>query len=335
MPYCTSCGAKAAEGQRYCERCGEPIEVPVIPVPPLEPSPSPEGEQGDLRTKEPSGERASHTPSDFAGERSAPEQPVHLPSPSAVPAPCRKKRPVVIVLALVILLALLIGAAVFVVLPKLGAGPSAPPEDSGAPPAPATVLPTPELTAVPPQPTPTADPYAAIALPLRTMFSYNTGEKYASRAAVYRYWINGTYQWHNDNDNRYYTQRPRAGNKYLFVYVVVVNDGTAAYPYPKSRSVSVHYDGKVYSPDTNHYLPGKGGNPVEIREVQQQHDYFNAEYVEDYGYSHGTMSDFISPGQSNAIDGYITYEVPESLAPEKTYVEIVFDSEASAVWRLG
>jgi len=184
-------------------------------------------------------------------------------------------------------------------------------------------------------PTPTPEPFPG-ALSLKEWFTYNEG-KYASKATVYRYWINGTYQWHN-TDNRYYTQRPKPGNKYLFVYVTIVNLGTLAYPYPKSNMIFVHYGGNVYSVDPSHYLPDKAGDrkatPVEIEEIQQQSDFFNMEFVEDYGYSHGTTSDFVYPGQSNAIDGYLIYEVPESLTPDTTHVEIVFDGEDRAVWKL-
>jgi hypothetical protein len=59
------------------------------------------------------------------------------------------------------------------------------------------------------------------------------------------------------------------------------------------------------------------------------------EYVEDFGYSHGTKLAYLYPGRSNAIDGYLVYEVPASLTPEKTYVEIVFNGNTVGVWKLG
>lgn len=40
-------------------------------------------------------------------------------------------------------------------------------------------------------------------------------------------------------------------------------------------------------------------------------------------------------GESNAVEGYIIYEVPESLTPEKTYVTIVLQDKNEAVWVLG
>jgi len=43
---------------------------------------------------------------------------------------------------------------------------------------------------------------------------------------------------------------------------------------------------------------------------------------------------YLLPGESNAIDGNIIFEVPMSLTPDKTYVEIVFSSRESALWNL-
>jgi hypothetical protein len=42
----------------------------------------------------------------------------------------------------------------------------------------------------------------------------------------------------------------------------------------------------------------------------------------------------VYPGEGNAVDGYIIYEVPASLTPDKTYVEIVFNGHETAVWKL-
>ena len=43
----------------------------------------------------------------------------------------------------------------------------------------------------------------------------------------------------------------------------------------------------------------------------------------------------ISTRGSNAVDGYIIYEVPQSLTPEKTYVGIPFNTQDQGVWKLG
>jgi hypothetical protein len=151
--------------------------------------------------------------------------------------------------------------------------------------------------------------------------------------------MNDTYQWHNDKDNKWYPQTAKAGNKYLLVFVCIVNRGDMRVWYPKANSIIVHYNNQVFSADPSHYIPDKsGGNvkatPVEIREVQFFPKLFGAEYVEDFGLSHGTMSDFVYPGESNAVDGYIIYEVPSSMTAGTSYVEIAFNNEDRAVWKL-
>lgn len=345
MPFCTSCGKEIPAGNRFCEYCGAPVagagapeqqpghplpasppaqplpQEPFVsgtpPVPPSEiPPPPPE------MPAAPSGTELSRPP--VAG------------APSRAP-PAASNRNMKIAAAAIAALVILAVVGV-IVLPRLGtlSGSGASPV-SETPSVPATIATLPPTT-VTTAPTPTPDPFPD-AYSLKEWFSYNEG-KYASKATVYRYWINDTYQWHNDKDNRWYTepQKPDPENKYLFVYVDIVNLGTDAYPYPKSDSIRVWYDGKMYGTDPLHYIPDKAGDrdatPIEIGEIQGQPDFFNSEYVEDYGYSHGTTSDFVYPGQSNAIDGYLIYKVPVSLTPDKTYVMVRFDTDDSAVWKL-
>jgi hypothetical protein len=304
--FCTVCGAKLSEGIRFCESCGAPVE----PAPVTSASSLP----------------GIMNPAPAAGPES-----LHAPAAAAGKFPTR----IIAGIAIVLIIA---AAGFFLVLPKLQ-------DDSlatitgQATPVP-TLIPTPVATpstiTTTLAPTPTQNPFPN-AIALREIFSYNEG-KYASRATVYRYWMNDTYQWHSDADNRFYTQRPKAGNKYLLVFVNIENIGSDGYPYPTSHMIVVHNGGNRYNVDTSHYLPDKSGNrkatPIEIQEIEQQSDYFNLERVEDYGYSHGTTQDFVLPGQGNAIDGYLIYEVPASLTPDTTYIEIVFDGQDRAAWKL-
>lgn len=306
--FCTVCGAQLAGGIRFCESCGAPVE----PEPSVQATASP----GMNRV---SGVGSNTTP--------------------APPGTGTGKFPVTIVAGVVIVL-IIAALAVLVVLPKLQdgsltnlAGQQTPVPTTLPAPAPTTVTVVTTLAPTPP-PDPFPDAYA-----LRELFNFNEG-KYASRATVYRYWMNETYQWHNDMDNRYYTEpgRPNPDYKYLLIFVNIENLGSDGYPYPKSNMIVVHNADNLYRVDTSHYLPDKAGDakatPIEIMEVEHMSDYFNLERVEDYGYSHGTTQDFIYPGQGNAIDGYLIYKVPASLTPENTYVEIVFDGQDRAVWKL-
>jgi hypothetical protein len=109
---------------------------------------------------------------------------------------------------------------------------------------------------------------------------------------------------------------------------------------PKSSNIAVYYDGSIFFPDPTHDLPQSAKNidspPIILRigEIEFFHNLDESEYVEDFGYSHGMEQAYLLPGESNAIDGYIIYEVPASLSPDKTFVKIIFNSQDSAVWRL-
>jgi hypothetical protein len=304
--FCTVCGAKLSEGLKFCESCGTPVELKqASPVTVSSPVQGP-----------PPGPVAGTPPDGSAG-----------------------KFPMKIIAGIVIVL-VIAAALILVVLPKIQGGslPVLPGQVSPTPtiittptPAPVTIV----TTVVPTNP---PDPFPN-AYKLRELFNFNEG-KYKSRATVYRYWINETYHWHNDMDNKYYTEpdRPKPDYKYLLIFVNIENIGSDGYPYPKANMIVVHNNGNLYKVDSTHYLPDKAGNlkatPIEILELETQSDYFKIERVEDYGFSHATTQDFVNPGQGNAVDGYLIYNVPDSLTPENTYVEIVFDGQDRAVWKL-
>jgi hypothetical protein len=306
--FCTGCGAALSEGIKFCEICGTPVD-PATPAP------------------------AQHLPSPIQPE------PVTVPAVSSPPPPGRLgKIPVKIVAGIIIVL-IIAAAAVFVILPKISNGTSGLSPGLASVTGTITPLPTVPVTTIPTTvvPTPTPDPFPN-ALLLKDGFPFGEG-KIASEGTVYRIWINETYHWHNDMDNKYYLQTPKPGNKYLFVFINVYNKGdTRVWP-PNSGNVVVHYNGQIFSTDPTHYLPDissdREAKPIEVKEVQYFSKLFGSEYVEDFGYSHGTQLAYLYPGKSNAIDGYLVFEVPASLTPEKAYAEIVFNGKEVGVWRLG
>jgi hypothetical protein len=160
----------------------------------------------------------------------------------------------------------------------------------------------------------------------------------ASEATVYRSWLNDTYQWHNTMDNNYYTQYPKKGSRYLIVFISIVNRGNTRVWPPSPAAIHLWYDGKEWPLDPDHVLPDqtKGINDMTIRigEIQYYHQLYSSELVTDYGYSHGKKLNFLYPGESNALDGYLIYVVPASLAINQTYVQIVFNGNDTGVWKL-
>ena len=204
-----------------------------------------------------------------------------------------------------------------------------------------TPVPTPEPTPVPVTilVTPTISQYPD-ALALKAMFPFFTDTKGKSEATVYRIWINNTYRWFNPEDNAYQTRVAPPGKKYLFIFVTIVGRGTERIPLPSQNNIYVEYNSAMISPDPTHALPTKNTDSppkvIRVAEIEFSRKLFgNSEYVEDFGYSHGLKLGFVNPGESNAVDGYIIYEVPEELTPEKAYVRIVSPGTNAAIWKLG
>jgi len=57
--------------------------------------------------------------------------------------------------------------------------------------------------------------------------------------------------------------------------------------------------------------------------------------VKQYAYSFEDTGGWIDPGESNRIEGFLIYEVPESVEPANPVIDVVFSSQADAVWKLG
>jgi hypothetical protein len=307
--FCTTCGAVLSEGKKFCERCGSPVvSDPVGSVP-----------QSAVPVGPPAG---------IASGVSSPERPKGT-----------KKQ--LLVAAGILLLVIAAGAGFFL-LPKLSGTGTSPGWLPGSVMTAQTTVPVttaslPAAITTTSTPIPEPDPFPG-ALNLKDRFPFGS-EKVASEATVYRYWINDTYEWHNDMDNHYYVQSPKAGNKYLFVFVQMINIGDTRVWFPAAGSVVVNYNGVRYYQDQSHYKPDKAHDvketPVEVKEIQYFHTLNGDEFVEDFGFSHGTELAYLYPGSSNAVDGYIIYEVPKSLNPEETYVMIPFNGQDQGVWKLG
>ncbi|MEI7856247.1 MAG: zinc ribbon domain-containing protein [Methanomicrobiales archaeon] len=306
--FCTICGAALPEGMKFCESCGAAIESPVPATPSSVSSPPPVMPVSSVPPETPKG--------------------TSLPK---------------IIAGMVIILIILAVAAYIFVLPKLSGDSSSLPLPGGAG-IPVTTSVTAAVTMVIPvtsaptaAPTPTPDPFPN-ALLVKDGFPFGSG-KVASEATIYRVWMNDSYEWHNDFDNKFYVEKAKSGYKFLFVFLNVYNTGDTRVWAPTAGNVKVYYDGVAYSSDPNHFIPDKSSDrkatAIEVKEVQYFSKLFGSEYVEDYGYSHGTQYAYLYPGKSNAIDGYLIYQVPKSLTPDKTYAQVEFNGNEVGVWKLG
>lgn len=305
--FCTICGLALSEGIKFCENCGAAVE-PSIPSP----------------------------PSSVSSPASV------LSSPSATSGPVKGSPLPKIIAGIVIVLVILAVAVYIFVLPKMSGTTTLPSLPGGAS-APVTtsttavVMVATPVSAVPTTPpTPVPDPFPN-ALQVKDGFPFGSG-KIASEANIYRVWMNDSYSWHNDFDNYYYPEKAKSGYKFLFVFLNVYNKGdTRVWP-PTTGNVKVIYNGQSYSPDPNHFLPDKSSDrkatAIEVKEVQYFSKLFGSEYVEDYGYSHGTQYAYLYPGKSNAIDGYLIFQVPASLTPDKAYAQVEFNGNEVGVWKL-
>ena len=220
------------------------------------------------------------------------------------------------------------------------AGPSAPAPSTTLQPTtvvvttlPPTLLPTTTGPTLTPEPFPNA-------LPLKAVAPFGNGTRWGpTDVTVYRVWINDTYQRWSPDDNRYYTQVAPPGKKYLIAFIDMVDRGTDRAPLPSQANMNILCNTDILSPDPMHILPNqKADSPpqiVRIGEIEFTKKLYASEYVEDFGYSHGQKLGYITPGESNAVDGYVVFEVPGTLTPETSYLRILLPGTDPAIWKLG
>jgi hypothetical protein len=197
-----------------------------------------------------------------------------------------------------------------------------------------TQTPVPTTAAVTLTPASTAVPFPN-ALAQNEYATFGSGNE-QGKATVYRFEIKSDYNWTSPSWNSpgqqaasqplglqrgYNTEKPQAGNIFLFLYVRVMNTGTNAVYAPSANQFVVSSNGKVYN-----YSSVKSSD-VTIDQVS------GSQY--DYQIGRGGTVGYVQPGESNAADGYLIYEIPGPFTPATTYVVSNLDYRTKAVWRLG
>ena len=190
-------------------------------------------------------------------------------------------------------------------------------------------------TAVTLTPAPTAVPFPD-ALALNEYATFGSGER-QGKATVYQFEIKSDYNWTSPSWNSpgeqasasqplglqrgYTTEKPRAGNVFLFLSVRVLNTGTSAVYAPSAQQFVVSGNGRVYN-----YTPVQGPDVVIDKVSGTQYD---------YQIGRGGEVGYIQPGESNRAEGYLIYEIPAALTPREIYVLVNLDYQTQAVWSLG
>ena len=198
-------------------------------------------------------------------------------------------------------------------------------------PAPVTSVATPVITPAVAAPAPYPD-----ALKLNQQAPFGSGDR-TGQATVYRSAVKQNYTWNSPSWNSpreqaasgplletqkgYNTATPRTGNAYLFVFIRAAGTGSSAAYAPSPRQCVVSINGQTYA-----YQTVASADVTISGILQKQYDFLLGK---------GGTGGYIQPGASNTVDGYLIYEVPAPVVPEKTYLLCNLDQQTQAVWKLG
>lgn len=187
---------------------------------------------------------------------------------------------------------------------------------------------------------------------IKKPFSFNqqdvTGYKdLVVHAQVYDYRIFDYYTWFNPTDYKYYRERPSAPDKkFAFVFMNIwMDDNTGD-------------DTRLWLPNASHfglqardtiYYPIPFMKQLRIKELEETYNlnddsrikyygvntYYssNKQYAETAGETYEELT-YLRGGKSNAIDGYIVFEIPEDIKEEELVFRGEFYKFGSASWKL-
>ncbi len=178
-----------------------------------------------------------------------------------------------------------------------------------------TPTPTPEATTeatTVATPTPEPEPFPD-SLAVGESFRYGTDET-AREVTVTRYMLLDSYRIHHPDWGMTETPVPAAeGDQFLFVFVEVAHAGTEKElwtPYP--GSINVYYNGVIY--------PYRADRSDTVTTV------LDARGVDDYA--------FEKIYKTQTKEGFLIYEVPESLNLDETYIVMDPGNDVRATWKL-
>jgi hypothetical protein len=187
-------------------------------------------------------------------------------------------------------------------------------------------------TTVPvPTPTPTENPFPDAMTP-GSYQEWRSG-KMTLKGTVTKAELVDNYEWYSESWGKWYVQQPKdKGNKYLFIFIRLVNGGPDVGRMPSSEMFDLFSDGKEYffDPDraatrTDSRFSKDETIPIRIggKDIQEK-DYV---FICDAGY--------IFSGESNAVVGYLIYVVPATINLENTYLRVIFNTDSTGIWKIG
>jgi len=183
----------------------------------------------------------------------------------------------------------------------------------------ATTTPGPTMTVPETTPVPTtlAESFPG-ALSVGTPYKYGR-EDIGMEVTVYQVRAMDGYEFWSPQWGKYWNTTPTEGNHFIFALIRLINRGTVRARLPSPSMFVLHADGNTYIETTDR------DNSLWIRDIP----------VKQYEYFFERTAGWIDPAESNKVEGFLIYVVPESVTPENAYLGATFSSQAEAAWKLG
>jgi hypothetical protein len=184
---------------------------------------------------------------------------------------------------------------------------------------------------VSPTPAPTANPFPDAMAP-GTYQEWRSGNM-TLKGTVIKTILADYFEYHSISWGQWLTERPKNTSvKYLFVFLKLENGGPDVGRMPSPAMFTLISNGSEYAVDTGQETvefdksTGKMV-PVPIRISGQ--DVYESDYQNVYG------AGYLYAGESNAVNAYLIYLVPAAISLDDTYLQAVFTSTSTGVWKLG
>jgi hypothetical protein len=191
------------------------------------------------------------------------------------------------------------------------------PATAAATPHPYTTMP--ETTTAPTAPLPTTPPISFPgALSLGTPYRYGR-EDISMEVTVYKVKVMDEYDWWSWKWGRYWNTTPKKGHHFLFALVRFIDRGTSRALLPAPHTLVLKSNGNSYVETTDR------DNSLWIKGID----------VKQYEYYFEATGGWIDPGESNKVEGFMIYEVPLSVTPQNSYLDVIFSGKAASTWKLG